>query len=235
MPIPALVQAAMITAGGALAGGAMSDRSARISASKQRQMDIEFAKNQIQWKVADAKKAGLHPLYALGASGSYAPTNIIQGQSTTGSQLGAAASAIGDMVAQSAHQKKQLAAQAPLIQAQVNAANQAAGRDFAESALALSRQKRVEQEILNESRPPPLYKFWHDNINGGIVPIPDQDSGLEQPELVGGYYLGKGFAGMNDEQRRARGAAKRAATRQWFKDNFTWERKYRPRKRRQRR
>lgn len=28
----------------------------------------EFAQNSIQWKVEDAKKAGLHPLYALGAN-----------------------------------------------------------------------------------------------------------------------------------------------------------------------
>lgn len=30
----------------------------------------EFAQNSIQWRVADAKAAGLHPLYALGGAGS---------------------------------------------------------------------------------------------------------------------------------------------------------------------
>lgn len=42
-----------------------------------RQMQYEFAKNGIQWKVEDAKKAGLHPLAALGSQGiSASPTAI---------------------------------------------------------------------------------------------------------------------------------------------------------------
>lgn len=37
----------------------------------------EFAQNAIQWKVADAQKAGIHPLYALGASTtSFAPVTV---------------------------------------------------------------------------------------------------------------------------------------------------------------
>lgn len=36
-------------------------------AKKDRSMQREFAQNSIQWKVADAKKAGVHPLYALGS------------------------------------------------------------------------------------------------------------------------------------------------------------------------
>lgn len=37
------------------------------SASSNRSMQREFAQKGIQWKVADAKAAGVHPLYALGA------------------------------------------------------------------------------------------------------------------------------------------------------------------------
>lgn len=36
-------------------------------AAADRKMQVQFAKNGIQWKVEDAKKAGVHPLYALGA------------------------------------------------------------------------------------------------------------------------------------------------------------------------
>lgn len=39
----------------------------------------DFANNSIQWKVADARKAGIHPLYALGASTNM-PTFKISGQ-----------------------------------------------------------------------------------------------------------------------------------------------------------
>lgn len=36
---------------------------------KNHQMQKEFAQNSIQWKVEDAKKAGIHPAIALGAQG----------------------------------------------------------------------------------------------------------------------------------------------------------------------
>lgn len=43
----------------------------------QIQLQKDFAQTGIQWKVQDAKAAGLHPLYAMGASGtSYAPVSV---------------------------------------------------------------------------------------------------------------------------------------------------------------
>lgn len=48
-----------------------------FGASKERKMQKEFAQKGIQWKVADATKAGLHPLAALGANTmSYSPVQI---------------------------------------------------------------------------------------------------------------------------------------------------------------
>lgn len=45
--------------------------------SKDRKMQAAFAKNAIQWKVADANKAGVHPLYALGApTMNYSPVSV---------------------------------------------------------------------------------------------------------------------------------------------------------------
>lgn len=44
------------------------------------EMQKEFAQNGIRWKVADAKAAGLHPVFALGGSGaSYTPNPITIG------------------------------------------------------------------------------------------------------------------------------------------------------------
>lgn len=37
--------------------------------NKNANLQREFAQNSIQWKVQDAQKAGIHPLYALGAGG----------------------------------------------------------------------------------------------------------------------------------------------------------------------
>lgn len=45
-------------------------------AAQNRALQKEFAQNSIQWKVNDAKQAGLHPLAAIGAQGtSYTPVH----------------------------------------------------------------------------------------------------------------------------------------------------------------
>lgn len=55
---------------------------------EQAQLQREFAQQGIQWRVADAKAAGIHPLYALGGGGaSYTPSAISVGDSG-GSDLG---------------------------------------------------------------------------------------------------------------------------------------------------
>lgn len=44
---------------------------------KQEDMQAKFARNAIQWKVKDAQKAGVHPLYALGApTMNYSPVSV---------------------------------------------------------------------------------------------------------------------------------------------------------------
>lgn len=47
---------------------------------QEREMAREFAQHGIRWKVEDAKAAGLHPLYAVGAAGaSYSPSISVTG------------------------------------------------------------------------------------------------------------------------------------------------------------
>lgn len=65
----------VISAGATLIGGLLgkdsSDKAAEMAAAARREdiaLQKEFAQNGIQWKVADAKAAGIHPLYGLGAS-----------------------------------------------------------------------------------------------------------------------------------------------------------------------
>lgn len=52
---------------GNIIGGIMGRDSAEDMATRNMQMQKKFAQEGIQWKVEDAKKAGVHPLYALGA------------------------------------------------------------------------------------------------------------------------------------------------------------------------
>lgn len=61
--------------------------------SRDRAKDLKFQKaaatQGVQWKVADAKKAGIHPLYALGAQ-TFNPTPVSTGSADLGSGIAAA-------------------------------------------------------------------------------------------------------------------------------------------------
>lgn len=68
---------ALIGAGASILGNVLGNRANEKAAQQQYQQQKEFAKSGIQWKVEDAKKAGIHPLYALGANTiSYSPQSV---------------------------------------------------------------------------------------------------------------------------------------------------------------
>lgn len=64
---------AIIGAGANIVGGLLGSR----DKAKDRALQKQFAQEGIQWKVKDAEKAGIHPLYALGAqTHSFAPVSV---------------------------------------------------------------------------------------------------------------------------------------------------------------
>jgi hypothetical protein len=159
----------------------------------------------IQQKVADAKKAGLHPLYALGASASHSP-GFIAGQSPTGSSLspginqadhsiGNAVAEIGKIPLQAEAQKRS----EELHNAQVQSLNASANRDEAAAIESLSRAKRTEQEanitqdtnVNQQKELPPLYIQAQDPITGEVIWLPNNELGIEMPETIGAGYWGK--------------------------------------------
>jgi len=86
--------AAVANAVGSLADSFFDSQSAKQNIKLQKQ----FAQEGIQWKVADAKKAGIHPLYALGAqTHSFAPVQTGGGNfSQMGQSVGRAIDAYRD-------------------------------------------------------------------------------------------------------------------------------------------
>lgn len=67
----------IISAASSLFGGRKASKDARKAREREYQIQKEFAQSGIQWKVADARKAGVHPLYALGASTvQYSPQQV---------------------------------------------------------------------------------------------------------------------------------------------------------------
>lgn len=70
-----LTSAMAISAGSQIVGGIMGDKSAQRAAERNAAAQREFAQKGIQWRVADAKKAGISPEFALGGGGaSFTPT-----------------------------------------------------------------------------------------------------------------------------------------------------------------
>lgn len=100
---------------GSIIGGAISMLGSRSAAKKQNQataeankanrdMQYDFAQNSLQWKTQDAKKAGLHPLAALGAQG-YSPTIGSMPESAQ-ADYSTAASNIGNAISNSQARKQ---------------------------------------------------------------------------------------------------------------------------------
>jgi len=68
---------ALIAAGASALGGYLSNKTAKAAANQNYQHQKQFAQSGIQWKVQDALKAGIHPLYAMGAqTTSFQPTAV---------------------------------------------------------------------------------------------------------------------------------------------------------------
>lgn len=68
---------ALIGAGASLIGGLFGQSQQNARAAENDRLQREFAQSGIQWKVEDARKAGIHPLAALGAqTHSYTPQTV---------------------------------------------------------------------------------------------------------------------------------------------------------------
>jgi hypothetical protein len=113
---------------GPVLGGLFQNKANKDNEANQR----EFAQMGIQWKVADAKAAGLHPLYALGGSGAtYSP------------------SAQPLMSGADASRAMQSIGQGDLHKAQLRVLEAQAEKDFALASAARSEQARADQAALS--------------------------------------------------------------------------------------
>jgi len=75
-------------------GAKMASDATREANEKNAALQREFAQNGIRWKVEDAKRAGIHPLAALGVSGASASPSFV-GDTAPGSAVGSISSNMG--------------------------------------------------------------------------------------------------------------------------------------------
>lgn len=129
--------------GGQLLGGYLSDRASAKAADEARFAQTMMMKNQIQTRVKDAKAAGIHPLYALGASGS-SPSAIVANTGATGRAVGNSMSQMGQNILQ----REQHQLQTQLMESQLR------GSELANDAQAIANKGQMD--TLNARAPKDL-------------------------------------------------------------------------------
>lgn len=150
----------LINAGTSILGGLLDrreSRAGRSDAERWNERSYQLARDSFDWqksyiqnRVADARKAGIHPLYALGTPG--ASASFTAGQSPTGSGLGTGLAEAGRAIAGGLRKKDPL--QARLIEAQIQTQESQARLNDAEALAAASRAKRAEQTAITHRLPP---------------------------------------------------------------------------------
>lgn len=102
----------LLSAGSNIAGGLISDSANRQAAQQNENFQREYRADNIQSIVADAKKAGIHPLYGLGAPGSGGqPTRV---GSELGKSIGQAGQDVGRAIGRSKSSEQKRADQLSL-------------------------------------------------------------------------------------------------------------------------
>lgn len=162
--IGAILGGAGIQAGAGLIGSAINGIMAGQSFDFQREMwdknynaQKEFAQNSMQWRVADARAAGLHPLAALGQMGSsYTPTSVYDNGADVGSAIANAGGAIGQAMgqigllnAEAELEGKRLENASKLMELQ----NKSNEHNFGQLSNALAEIKKADVQLAQDQAP----------------------------------------------------------------------------------
>lgn len=167
-------------AGGLIGGSGKGDlhdqwRHEKNMIDYQRGIQIEFARNGIKWKAADAKEAGIHPLYALGApTTSFSPVSVGGSSLSGGSNLGGAIAAAGSDLGRA-----------------VSATSSSAERAYQAKTAELGlRRMQLENELLESQIAGSRVATMRQAGNGPAMPSPVQRWLIDgQGQAAGGHPL----------------------------------------------
>lgn len=206
--------AALATLGGALIGGASSIAGGVLSGSRNQKLSKDFldwqktlAQSGIRMRVADAKAAGLHPLFALGAAPQSSAPAVIG--DTLGTGISEAGQHVGGAVSRlpGRSEKKERGLRMQLLESQI--AETDARKNLLDSEAARNKQAVVNQAtgaatqlgVMQEgevpfqpTQPPAMYKSPGEIFESHG---PMEESWLQQfkfknqphPDLPGAGYI----------------------------------------------
>ncbi len=143
--MPAWVVPAIL--GASALAGALTGRSDRRRATEQFDAQMD---QTIQRRVVDAKKAGIHPLFALGANAGASPTVYAGGGGSSQiADVGRTAVAAYGAYSTAKKAPAALAAQAALAAAQIGSLNASATRDESAALLNNANVARITQNAMS--------------------------------------------------------------------------------------
>lgn len=190
----------LISAAANVFGGFMNRESSKEAnainaamAEKNIALQKEFAQSGVQWKVDDAKKAGVHPLYALGAqTTSFSPVSVgAVGDTSLGSGIASAGQDLSRAMAATASKPTRVEAVAQA---------QAIEKGALENDLL-----RVQIRKLNSQIGPPMPTLADKNpLPGQPVPIPVDKVEGAPVMMTGGHRWdhNPGWSNADDIEKR---------------------------------
>lgn len=150
------VAAAGVMAASSLLGGGLSaimgsnqSKANRHEARRQFIAQMDYAKNQTQYRVQDALKAGINPLAALGVSANVSPTISAGYPDGSGDAIGNAIASAGDAIGKGILGKAERKEAAAAAKAALDKANDDAVYDSKAKELSLEEQ-RLKNRILKQ-------------------------------------------------------------------------------------
>lgn len=144
----------LLSAGTRLLGGLLDRNTASENRAAQERMAAnnialqrEFAQSGIQWRVADAQAAGVHPLFALGANTtSFSPVSVGSTSSPSmADTLGAAGQDIGRAINATQNHEQRAAAKAAQVGTALELEKKGLENEILKTQLA-SGQSRLKQQ-----------------------------------------------------------------------------------------
>lgn len=166
-----------ITAVGNIAGGLINAEAAEDASKKDWKRTKETLQNQIQWRVDDAVKAGLHPLVGAGISPSSGPPPATVGD------LGSAVSDMGNNIGRAVDSYMDPAAKVAAKAALLDLEQRQANIDLTKAQLA-----GAQKALLTSGSTPGV---------ASRIPAPILSPGARKGDkLGGGQVIGRGFDGQ---------------------------------------
>ena len=189
-PMTALIASSGISAGSALLGSWFGSKEQDKSNQLEYERQKEFAQNSLQWRAADAQKAGLSKFAALGGGSYYTP------QSSSGFGLGEAVASAGGAISRSLQQFSLMTQQEALEGARLD--NEKKKLDILDAVNKLNPEgkdlKQGTSNILGQSG---MVKMPHKDLQEGLddsaFGVPLKLEALEQALTKDRYGAFKDF------------------------------------------